>query len=86
MRMNSLISAARMSGRKLTPSVTMKRGFCYPTTIEVTPEIRRRNAATAVTLLVSVGVVYYVAMAAMKEEADEITAAMQPESETTELK
>ena len=84
--MNSLISASRMCGRKLIPSATIKRGFCYPTTIEVTPEIRRRNAITAVTLLVSVGVVYYVAMAAMKEEADDITAAMQPEAKVSETK
>ena len=64
-------------------STIIKRTFCYPTTIEVTPEMRRRNTITAVTLLVSVGIVYYSAMAAMKEEAEDISAAMKLEPITT---
>ena len=55
-------------GRKVMSMRTVSRSFCYPTPLEVTPAIRRRNAVTAVSLLVSVGAVYYFAMAAMKEE------------------
>lgn len=81
--MSSLIFTSRSCGRKLMSSTIIKRTFCYPTTIEVTPEMRRRNTITAVTLLVSVGIVYYSAMAAMKEEAEDISAAMKLEPITT---
>ena len=84
--MNSIITKNVKFARKSISIRTLGRGFCYPTTLEVTPAIRRRNAVTAVALLVSVGGVYYAAMAAMKESTDDINAIIEMETLENEKK
>ena len=52
------------------------RRFCQtgPTnTVEVTPQIRQKNALTAVALVSAVAGIYYIAFSKMREETDDLS-------------
>ena len=47
------------------------RRFCRTgPTIEVTPQVRQKNALTAIALVAAIGGIYYLAFSKMREETD----------------